>query len=380
MLFWLSGAVGSRGRDQEVAQDPLDLLFEPAEVPEGQRLHALEKGEIRLVDLLVGDRIPEPQLQLPLALVDPADGTEVDPVEGPAIADDQVGRVGVGVERPVAHRLLQDGPQQDHRGPARRDPPRRPRLEHAAVAVGGGGEHLSHRHAVDALQGEHGAARQLAVHPGRVVRDRVGGHLLVEVGGVHRLAAEVELVDDRAGEVVDQAAHIEAPQHREEVQHPGAQAQEAQVDADAVADPRLQHLDDHLVAVGKHRAVHLRQRGRGQRFGPERRERLGNRPAQAALDLLHDLRGGHGTQGVEELAELLGVLERQQVVAGCEQLPDLHVAAAAGLEVPAQQPRTGSGTEEIADEQQGCDDDGDGEQPHDAGDRENPAREPGAHG
>ena len=98
-------------------------------------------------------------------------------------------------------------------------------------------------------------------------------------------------------------------------------------------------------------------------WGSNTGEHVGERPAQLTLDHLGDLRGRNRRQRVEELAELLGVVGPEEVVAGGQQLSDLHVAAATGLEVPPQEAGSGRGPEQVAEQQRRGDDQAQDEQP-----------------
>ena len=190
----------------------------------------------------------------------------------------------------------------------------------------------------------------------------------------------VQLVDSGAGKLLDQPVHVEAAGHRQHVDHPPRDPQEGQVDAHPFGDPRLQDLDDDFVAVGEHGAVHLRQRRRCDRLGLEHHEHIGERPSQLLLDHPDDLRGGHRRQRVEQLAELLGVVGSEEVVPRGQQLSDLHVAATAGLEVPAQDARPARRSEEATEQERGGSQQAQDEEPGEPGDREDRERDAVAHG
>jgi hypothetical protein len=49
----------------------------------------------------------------------------------------------------------------------------------------------------------------------------------------------------------------------------GQRVEQGDVRVDLLLDARAQHLDHHLAAIGQRGRVHLRDRGRGQRFGVE---------------------------------------------------------------------------------------------------------------
>jgi hypothetical protein len=209
---------------------------------------------------------------------------------------------------------------------------------------------------------------------------RVRRHLAVEVGGVQRLTVQVELLAGGAGELLDQAGHVEAAEHGKQVDQPGRQPQEGQVDARPLGDPRLEDLHDDVVAVREHGPVHLRQGRRCDRSLLEHDEHVVMRSPELTVDHLGDRGRGNRRQRVEELAELLGVVGSQQVVPGCEQLSELHVAATAGLEVPTQDTGPRGRAEGVAQQEGRSREQAQDDEPGESSDREGHERDPVAHG
>ncbi|KAG1245360.1 hypothetical protein G6F65_021273 [Rhizopus arrhizus] len=64
----------------------------------------------------------------------------------------------------------------------------------------------------------------------------------------------------------------------------GQRVEQGDVGVDLLLDAWAQHLDHHLAAVGERRCVHLRDRGRSQRFGVEAGKCLAHRQAECFLD------------------------------------------------------------------------------------------------
>ena len=153
---------------------------------------------------------------------------------------------------------------------------------------------------------------------------RVTDEVAMEGLGVAPLEPVVELLADRAGELVHELAHVD------EVERPDALlddsrglVEEAEVGLDLLRRARPLHLDGDDVAVREHRAVDLADRGRGDRlaveFEEEALDRLAELLADDALDLLvrerahvvlkpaqlgDDVRRQHVGPHREELAEL----------------------------------------------------------------------------
>ncbi|MCW0450641.1 hypothetical protein NB706_003475 [Xanthomonas sacchari] len=103
----------------------------------------------------------------------------------------------------------------------------------------------------------------------------------------------------------------------------GGRFQQGDVGVDLPLDVRAQHLDHHFAAVVQRRRVHLRDRGRGQRFGVEGRERHRDRPPQR---LFHDAPRRLAVERahpVLQQGQFLGHVRRHQVTPGGEDLPEL---------------------------------------------------------
>ena len=144
-------------------------------------------------------------------------------------------------------------------------------------------------------------------------RLRVAGLLLV-----------VELLPDRPGELVHQRVRID------EVECPDALArktdggpQQLQIGLDLARRVGPLHLDDDVRAVRQRRAVHLADRGRGDRRLLEAQERALEGEPEIDLHDLLDLLEGNRRDVVLELAQLDDDVRRHEVRAGRQQLPEL---------------------------------------------------------
>jgi hypothetical protein len=151
--------------------------------------------------------------------------------------------------------------------------------------------------------------------------------------GVVRLVAIVELLEDTARELVDEAAQADAPGVRQAALGDGGQlGDDPEVGLGLGHDPRALDLDGNHGSVMQGRAMDLCRRGRGERLVLDRREELLRRATELALDdgprVLPWKRRGVALQ----LRELLDDLGRQGVAAAGDHLADLHVGRSELLE------------------------------------------------
>ena len=202
-----------------------------------------------------------------------------------------------------------------------------PRAHRSAPVAAGRIEQVDARDLdpLDVLGREHGRGAELPVDrgdvEGGVVEEPLGDAL--DVG---RLDAEVELLLQGAGELLDdldrpvenELLHVAFGQGRQ-VQH------DLEVHLDDRADARPAHLDGDFLAAFQARAVHLGDRGRGDRVGVDLLEELRDRGAQLLLEDGLRFGKGEGGDAVLELGELVDELERDQVGAGRQHLPQLDV-------------------------------------------------------
>ena len=183
----------------------------------------------------------------------------------------------------------------------------------------------AHLAAVNPLQHEHALGHVWPDHLGDdelfVVGDESGDQL-----GVVRLLAEVELRAQVNLELVGQGGDLEELRSFEAALEQGCgRAEDVQVELDLLDHSRPAHLDDHLAAAREQSAVDLRNRCGGERLRIDRRE---DALAEILADNGLELRERHRRHLVDELAELVDVDVGQEVGAGREELPELHVCRA----------------------------------------------------
>ena len=143
--------------------------------------------------------------------------------------------------------------------------------------------------------------------------------------GVPRLEPVVELVPDRAGELVDQLAGVDEVERTDALLRDLRRlVEKLQVGLDLARRVRALHLDGDALAVREHGAVHLADRRRRHRRLLERREQLLDRQLELLADDPLDLREREGGDVVLEGAQLGDDVRRDDVRPGREQLAELH--------------------------------------------------------
>ena len=120
---------------------------------------------------------------------------------------------------------------------------------------------------------------------------RVTGEVRAEAPRVPGLGAVVELLADRAGELVDQADCVDEAQRLDAL--PGEArclVEEDEVGLDLGRSGGTLHLDGDLAPVGKHSPMHLADRRRRDRGLVELEKELLDGQPELSLDRLFDLR------------------------------------------------------------------------------------------
>ena len=221
------------------------------------RVAQAELGEAprQRVDVL-GRRVDEEPRQARHVLVgQPSREPEVDEADAPVVEQEDVRRVRVAVEEPVA---------EDHRHPRVGHPVGelaallgRARLE---VEVG-------ELRPLEELERQHPRRRVAPDHLRHGDLGRVA-EVAPERLGVARLVLVVELLPDRAGELVDERLGIDEVERAHALaDDAGGRAHQLQVGLDLARRLRALHLDDDLVARRQRRPVHLAdRRGRDRRL------------------------------------------------------------------------------------------------------------------
>ena len=212
---------------------------------------------------------------VPGAVIEVADDTEVQEDQLAVGVDHQVAGMNIAMEEPVLQSRLHPGthpPLQQ----LREVEPCGPQAVGVIDAV-----------AVDPLHGEdtRGGVSPLNLrHPNPAVGPK-GREVLGEA--LHRLSLEneVELVREGGLEILDDRDRVgHATLRRGPLERPSRKGEDLQVGGKTNANARPLHLDDHVAAVAQRCRMHLRQRRRCQRFVVEGRERLADANAELAFD------------------------------------------------------------------------------------------------
>ena len=234
---------------------------------------------------------------------------EIEETDHRARHDEQVPRVGIALEETLL---------EDHARIETADATR-----HLAEVVARGAQPLEigHLDAVEVLEHQELPGGEVAVDARHAHRGIVGE------GGADAdrrvaLAREVELEAHKLGDLVNDAAEIEAPRHA--AGDACQKAEAGQVDARQPRDLRVLHLHHHRRAVAERGPVHLRQRRRGQRRLVHLREHLVQRAAELALDLGSHLPERPGRYGVVKAAEAADEDLGEGVGTRAHHLTELH--------------------------------------------------------
>ena len=296
------------------------VVGEGAEVAQGGHLGR---------DVAVGRADQQPEERQALGLAQAPRDAEVQQRRLPRRQHEEVAAVQVPVEDPVEQGPLEEA---DHAG------------AHHRLGVDAGGLHPLHVaevEAVEALHHEHPPRHQRGVGPGDdevALLQRGEGRRHIE--HVLGLEPEVELLDDRLGEELDEGGRVGQrgdgdPAH----QVRGQPGHDGEVLAHPVRHRRALDLDHHRRPVAQRRRVHLRDGGRGERRLLDRGEDGAEGAAQLLGEHLLDDRprlGGHLVAAPLELGHQLG---REDAVTRRDDLAQLDVGGAQPLGRHPQPPR-----------------------------------------
>ena len=248
----------------------------------------------------------------------------VDQPDAEVRGDEHVAGVRVGVEEAVHQDLLEVGAEQFLGERAAVHLHARQRAELGDLFP----RHVPHGEHARGGVVPHGAGHHDAGEVAQVLAQR---------GEVLRLGAVVQLGEQRPPELGQQVGGAVAPAGLGvAVQELGDVLQRVQVGDDLLADARALHLDGHLRPVAQAGAVHLPQRGGGQRLRVEVRERLGHAHAQLGRDDALHLGVRERGHVVLEPGQRLHVRLGQEVGAGGQELSELDVGGPQPLQVVGQ--------------------------------------------
>ena len=154
---------------------------------------------------------------------------------------------------------------------------------------------------------------------------RVAGEMLVEGVGVARLEPVVELLADRARELVDELARVDEVERADPLlREPRRLLEELDVALDLARRVRPLHLDDDATAVRQRRAMHLADRRRGERLLLELEEEPLDRLAELLADRALDVGERERPHVVLQRAQLGDDVRRDDVRPRREELAELH--------------------------------------------------------
>ena len=232
----------------------------------------------------------------------------------------------VAVEEPVP---------EDHRHPRLGDQVREPAalVERPVLDVD-----VGELHAVEVLERQHARARVRPVdlRHGDV---RVPGEVVVERVGVARLEPVVELLPDRARELVDELVRVDEVERADALlREPRGLVHQREVGLDLARRVRPLHLDGDALAVRQRRAMHLADRCRRQRLLVELGEQALDRLAELLANRPLDVRERERAHVVLQAAQLGDDVGRHDVGPRREQLAELDERRAELVEHLAQVP------------------------------------------
>ena len=226
------------GRRLGEVGDPLDRVTQQAHVTTGERQHQVDDGSL-------------------LDRVETTDGAEVDEPEGAVGQGEDVAGMGVGMEQPDAHDLIERRPQQLIR--------QRRSIHGSVVEMAGVGD----GEALEALLHEHPSPRHAAKH----LRDADGGPLVQHhrhLGHGVGLVAEVELGPQPVGELAEHLTGADAlSERRAALGEVGEQGERSEVALHQRLDVGALHLDDDGLAGVQPCLVRLTDRRGGERLPVE---------------------------------------------------------------------------------------------------------------
>ena len=254
-----------------------------------------------------------------------ADGTEVDETDLVAVAQhEHVGRMRIAVEEPVT---------EDHRHPGLRHQisDGASLLERPTLRI-----QIGHLDPVEPLERQNPGARIGPEDP-RHANVRMAGEVAVECVRVPRLEPVVELLPDRARELVDKLLRVDEVEGTHSfLGYAGRLIEQRDVGLDLSRRARTLHLDGDLPPVRQRGAMHLSDRGGGDRRLVELREELGDREAEILLDHLLDICDRKRPDVVLQAAQLRDDVGRKDVGPRRQQLAELDEGRAKLVEHLAQ--------------------------------------------
>ena len=316
----------------------LRFLHQRGDVDGWERLEQLQP-RMRHPFRIISHHARDHALERPsLLLIEGTARSEVDERQGAVGADNDVGRMRVGMKEEILVHAPEPGPQNPARDEARIDV----QLLHERVPLGipllDRGDQLPQPHPRDELLNDHVVVREVEVHLGRgeEVFARLAARVVTEEILETCLLAEVQLLEQRLAEFAPQV-HGEPGAHQGEPLNGAEQpVKDPEIGHEELADAGPPNLDGHLRTVVQLGLIHTRDRGGADGLGIERREDGVPRPAGRALDGGKRLLQRKRPHAVQHLGELDAVFPWHDVDPHGDLLSELHKRAAHALQRLAQ--------------------------------------------
>jgi hypothetical protein len=196
--------------------------------------------------------------------------------------------------------------------------------------VDGGG--VGDRVADDLIHHEHTLGRQGLVDE-RNLNGAIRAEALAQPNAGGELATVVQLGLNPLDQLFGEVPHTDPLRCLDPaIELAGNERQNRRVPPHELIDSGPLDLDDHASAVVQRRPVRLADRGGGQRFAIEARERLLDRLRELCAQYVHDLLGRYSGYVRVQLRELVRHRLGEQVGARGRDLPELHEHASRPLQ------------------------------------------------
>ena len=256
--------------------------------------------------------------------VEPSHDAEIHRPDGAVFHDEQVAGVDVGMKKTVPEDLFESRPGRF--------------FQHRLGVVSGGddGVALVQRDAEQPGRGQHPAFGAPPVHFGDPEL-LVAGEVVADLGRRRGLQTQIHFHFHRFGKGIDAFRQLEAPEVGfGGVDQPGNPAHQFEIALESVLDPRPQHLDGDLLALGGDGKVNLGDGRRRHRLVVEAGKKGVHGLPQFLFDGGPGLMGGKRRQTVLKLRKVLRHFLAQEIGPGGERLAQLDKARARLVQGPGQ--------------------------------------------
>ena len=251
----------------------------------------------------------------PLFQAHPAHDAEIDGAEAALRIDEQIARMHIGMEKPVAQRVAQEGLDHHLSEPDPVMPCCRNRIQ------------IIERDPVDPFHRQHIAGGAIPIDFGHAEFGIIGdifGHF----GQGRRFKPQIHFHGDRTGQRVDHLAKAQTPRFDRQqfgllrrIGHGGQIALEAGTHA------RTQHFDGDFAAIQRFGTMDLRDGGGGDRLAETAEHRI-QRLAESTFDHRDRNRPRESRQAILQAFEIARHADTDDIGAGGQKLADLDIARA----------------------------------------------------